>query len=197
MRPTDRFIHQQTYIEKLLTKFGMSEASTPAEPHLSLDPAHGEIYQYIFPYREAVGSLMFLATVSRPDIAYSVNVCARYLVKFNDTYCQAVKRIMRYLKGTFDFGIVHRKGENNSDLVLGYGFCEWPRNRRSTSGYIFELTNNNMVLPATKNSSIKYHHGRIYCSQRSYEESRLTEITYIGHQRAQQLLTSIIRVQSN
>jgi len=73
------FIHQQTYIEKLLTKFGMIEArtvSTPAEPHLSLELANMEkSINTIFLYREAVGS-MFFATVNTPDIAYSVNVCA-------------------------------------------------------------------------------------------------------------------------
>lgn len=141
------FIHQYAYIERLLSKLGMSEArtiGTPAEPNSYLEPANVEkSTKTEFPYGEAVGSLMFLAILCRPDIAHPVNVCARYLDKYNDTHCQAVKRIMRYLKGTSNLGISYRRGGSNLDLV-GYSDADFANDletRRSTTGYVFELAN--------------------------------------------------------
>lgn len=51
-------------------------------------------------YREAVGSLLFLATVSRPDIAHAVNVTSRFVERRSKAHWNAVKRIIKYIKGT-------------------------------------------------------------------------------------------------
>ena len=93
------------------------------------------------PYREAVGSLMFLAIVSRPDIAYSVNLVSKYLNKHNSEHWGAVKRIFAYLKGTLDYGIEYCSGGSNLNLV-GYSDADFAgdvETRRSTSGFLFEL----------------------------------------------------------
>jgi len=90
---------------------------------------------------------MFLATLCRPDIAHPVNVCARYLDKYNDTHRKAVKRIMSYLKGTSNLGIFYRKGGSNPELV-GYSDADFANDletRRSTTGYVFKLANDRIT----------------------------------------------------
>ena len=61
--------------------------------------------QHAVPYREAIGSLMFLATVTRPDLAFAVSVVARSMEQPTENAWRKVKRIFRYIKGTISLGI--------------------------------------------------------------------------------------------
>lgn len=93
------------------------------------------------PYREAVGFLLFAATVSRPDIEYAVNQASQFLNNFGSEHWQAVKKILRYLKGTVDYGIVY--GDSGSGRSL-HGFTDADYagdvdTQKSTSGCIFLL----------------------------------------------------------
>lgn len=113
------FIHQSEYAEKILRKFGMFDAkpvSVPADPNAVLYPAEDEDECDSVPYREAVGSLMFLAVVSRPDIAFTVNSVSKYLNKHSPAYWMAVKRIFAYVVGTKGRGILYKSGGNESEL---------------------------------------------------------------------------------
>ncbi|GBP15544.1 Retrovirus-related Pol polyprotein from transposon TNT 1-94 [Eumeta japonica] len=70
------FIHQRKYIEELLSKFDLDNAnpnSIPADPHVTLQKSTVFENKKCFPYREAVGSLMFAAIVTRPDIMSNEN----------------------------------------------------------------------------------------------------------------------------
>lgn len=58
-----------------------------------------------FPYRELVGSLMYLATTTRPDIAYIAGALSRFHTCYTRERCIAAKRVLRYLKDTIDLGI--------------------------------------------------------------------------------------------
>lgn len=141
------FIHQKLYIKKIIEKFCMSDAknvSVPIDPHVVLHPAceDDETVENV-PFREIVGSLMFLATVSRPDIVYAVNSVSKYLSKHNQSHWRAAKRIVAYLKGTIDHGIKYQKNNSSSELIgfVDADFAGDVETRRSTSGYVFELVN--------------------------------------------------------
>ena len=116
----ETWIGQPTYAEKLLTKMGMSECKpvkTPADPANRLVKAAEDeqaVDQQL--YQSLVGSLMYLATCTRPDIAYAVGMLARFSSKPNQTHWVAAKRVLRYLKGTTNFGLIY---SDDSD-VLGY-----------------------------------------------------------------------------
>ncbi|KAJ9538527.1 hypothetical protein OSB04_031260 [Centaurea solstitialis] len=89
------FIHQSKYVKDVLHKFGFSNVkpvSTPMETHkhLTVDPEGKEVD--VHHYRSMIGSLMYL-TASRPDIMFTVCVCARFQVQPKDSHFQAVKRI--------------------------------------------------------------------------------------------------------
>lgn len=136
------FLSQTNYIDKILRKFNMSEANTvntPADPHVCLEKSDVSENHNV-PYREAVGSLLFLSMISRPDIAFSVSIVSRYLNNYNDTYWTAVKRIFRYIKSTKNFGILFSNNCNNE--LIGYSDADYAGDRdtrRSTTGYIFIL----------------------------------------------------------
>jgi hypothetical protein len=90
-------------------------------------------------YREMVGSLNYLTT-TRPNIAYSVSVLSQFMEKPQEIHWNVAKAILRYLKGTFDYGI---KYTNASDVELtSYSDFDWDGNsddRRSTTGYAFGI----------------------------------------------------------
>lgn len=117
------FVHQSTYARKIIERFGMSQAkevSMPADPHTILYPVESsESERHNMPYREVVGSLMFLAVVTRPDLAYSVSAVSKFLNNHNKSHWQAVKRIISYLVGTIDVGIEYRASESEIELT-GY-----------------------------------------------------------------------------
>lgn len=135
------FIHQRKYIEKMLSKFNLDNAnpnSIPADPHVTLQKSTVLEDKKYFPYREAVGSLMFAAIVTRPDIMYAVSTVSRYLNSHDQSHWNAVKRILKYLKGTLCFGLCYRSNESNT--LVSYSDADYandPVTRRSTTGYVF------------------------------------------------------------
>ncbi|XP_071632817.1 uncharacterized protein [Temnothorax longispinosus] len=118
--------------------------SVPADPHAILELVENEKeVENRSPYREAVGSLMFLSVVSRPDIAYAVNTVAKFLNKHNETHWRTVKQIFAYLNGSRDLGIIYSSGGKETNLV-GYcdaNYADDPEMRCSTSGYAFNFAN--------------------------------------------------------
>ena len=70
-------------------------------------------------YRQIIGSLMYL-TNSRPDICFAVNTLSQYLVQPRRVYLVAAKHVMRYLKGTIDFGLYY---DGRHDYIL-YGYTD-------------------------------------------------------------------------
>ena len=87
-------LHQEAYARKILEKFGMTEAK-PVQTPLDKDNNNetNAPLQHAVPYREAIGSLMFLATVTRPDLAFAVSVVARSMEQPTENDWRKVKRI--------------------------------------------------------------------------------------------------------
>ena len=73
---------------------------------LSLDSSEIEVSPTL--YKSIIGSLLYL-TVSRPNIAFSVGVCARYQAAPKESHLMAVKRIIRYINGTLEYGLWYSK----------------------------------------------------------------------------------------
>ena len=92
-------------------------------------------------YRSKNGSLLYLTT-SRPDIYYSISVCARYQSNLKQPHITAVKRIIRYVSGTLNYGIWYSKDFNMS--LAGFSDADWARDadeRKSTRGSYFYFRN--------------------------------------------------------
>lgn len=142
-------LDQQAYIESMLTRFNMQNAkpvSTPSNPCVKLikemAPKTADEAEKMkrVPYPEAVGSLMYLATCTRPDIMHAVNQLSRFNANPGPKHWEAVKHLFRYLRGTCGLKLRYRK-HGNTELV-GYADASWASDlddRKSTSGYIFML----------------------------------------------------------
>jgi len=135
---------QERYIDTILHRFRMENCNpvnTPAEKGLQLTSASEEEYQRFlarkFPYRSAVGSLIYLMVATRPDISWTVSKLSQFLEKPGITHVNAVKRLMKYIQGTKSYQLIFTKTEGH---LIGHVDAEWgndPTDRRSTTGYIF------------------------------------------------------------
>jgi len=131
------FISQSKYSKELFNKFGMKNAkpmATPMSIACYLDKDENGQSIDIKKYRGMIGSLLYLSA-SRPDIIFSVCMCARYQSNSKESHLSAVKRIMRYLLGTINLGLWYPK--NSSYNLVGYSnsdFVGCKTDRKSTSG---------------------------------------------------------------
>lgn len=130
-------LKQAHYVDKILERFGMQNCNpigTPEEVGVvdtSKSPKLGPEY----PFKEAIGSLLYLVTCTRPDIAHAVSVASR-TSEPTVAHWKMIKRILRYLKDTKDYGICFR-WEKSTELV-GYSDADYANDvetRRSTTGY--------------------------------------------------------------
>ncbi|MCI13171.1 gag-pol polyprotein [Trifolium medium] len=139
------FISQSKYAKNIVKKFGMENAShkrTLAATHLKLTKDEKGVDVDQSQYRSMIGSLLYL-TASRPDITFVVDVCARYQSEPKMSHLTQVKRILKYVNGTCDYGILYTHGENS--MLIGYCDADWAGSaddRKSTSGACFFLGNN-------------------------------------------------------
>ena len=138
------WIGQSAYVKGILEKFGMDNSkpiSTPVHVSAKLVKARDDdekINQT--QYQSAVGSLLFFSTRTRPDIAYAVSNVARFCAEPTKEPWTAVKRILRYMNGTRDLGLLYNK--DSAKECRGYSDADWAGDlddRKSTSGYIFQM----------------------------------------------------------
>ena len=105
---------QGKYIKDMIKKLGMSDSkaiSTPMGTNGNLDSdASGNMVDQKL-YRSMIGSL-FYVTASRPDVMFSVCMCARFQASLRESHLKATKRILRYLKHTLNVGLWYPKGSN-------------------------------------------------------------------------------------
>lgn len=133
------FISQKKYVTDILKKYQMDScnpAKTPVEVGTKLTKeGEGSLVDSTY-FKQIVGSLRYL-TCTRPNISYGVGLISRFMESPHQSHLQGAKRILRYLKGTYDFGLLY-SSTNNS--LVGYSDSDWARdvnNRKSTSGYCF------------------------------------------------------------
>ena len=91
------------------------------------------------PYRELIGSLMYAAVSTRPDILFSVSHLARYMTCYSESHWKAAKQILKYLNKTKNSCLVYR--ESTQFQVIGFTDTSWSSDsetRRSVSGYVFK-----------------------------------------------------------
>ncbi|GJX73199.1 retrovirus-related pol polyprotein from transposon TNT 1-94 [Tanacetum coccineum] len=131
------FFNQSKYVKEMLKKFGL-EDSKPIKTPMSFEikltrDEDGEPIDNT-KYRSMIGSLLYL-TATRPDIMFSVCLCARFQEAPKTSHLEAVKRIFRYIKGASHLGLWYSKGTGLETIV--YADFDHARDyidRKSTSG---------------------------------------------------------------
>ncbi|XP_029130523.1 uncharacterized protein LOC114916960 [Cajanus cajan] len=105
-------------------------------------------------YRSVLGALQY-ATITRPDIAYSINKLCLFMHKPLEFHWKCVKRLLRYLSGTKDQGLHFQKSP--SQPITGFADSDWAVDRtdmRSTTGYCVYLGKNLVSWMAKKQHTV-------------------------------------------
>ena len=149
-------ISQSKFALSILQRFNMTEAkpaATPLSPgqklYQSTDEEMKEAEGDKIPYRNAVGSIMYLAQCTRPDLAHSIGVLSQHLERPSRQHWNAVTHVLRYIKGTSQLGITYSGdqpltvlGHESFKFPLSHCDADWAGDRstrRSTTGYVFML----------------------------------------------------------
>jgi len=134
-------VSQTQYISRVLEKFGMADSTpvkTPLDANVKLEKTpEGESHD-IPAYRHAIGSLMYAATGTRPDIAFAVQHLSQFSSNPSPAHWTAIKRVLCYLNGTKNLGIIYGLDDNFDPT--GYADADWgsnPIDRKSISGYTY------------------------------------------------------------
>jgi Reverse transcriptase (RNA-dependent DNA polymerase) len=116
-------IHQSAYTEKVLVRFGMDHCNPLSTPMVKdgsppiIDDGES-VVNGSFPYREAVGALMYLMVGTRPDISFAVGVVSRTLDNPSSEDWSKVQRIMKYLRGTSSLGLTYLPNHQCNELTV-------------------------------------------------------------------------------
>ena len=148
-------VDQQEYIEQLLSKFGMSDCrtiDTPIESKLNIQKA--EKCAVNIPYQRLIGSLMYLAVMTRPDLSY----CLSYLSQFNNCYNEEhfnyAKRVLKYLQKTKHYCLSYSK---NNVHLMGFVDADWASDsldRKSYTGFCFVLNGSVISWQSKKQKTV-------------------------------------------
>lgn len=99
-------------------------------------------------YREIIGNLLYLMTCTRPDICYAVSNLSQFLSKPTHEHLQMSKAVLRYIKGTKDYGLKFIKSIQSISLI-GHCDSDWGSSsvdRKSISGYCFRVSENSSII---------------------------------------------------
>jgi hypothetical protein len=153
---------QTAYIESFLKNFGMWNASpekTPMNEKCQLTKAvegTEATTEFRTMYQSAVGSLIYAMLGTRPDIAYAVASVSRFSSNPTEDHWKAVKRIMRYLRGTLNVGLEYG-GRYTEEVLEGFTDADWANDkgdRKSIGGYIYLLNGAAISWSSKKQSTI-------------------------------------------
>lgn len=150
-------VSQQKYILDIIEKFNLTEAKlvpSPLSDYKDLEDGE-ESKPTKAPYRSAIGCLNYLACGTRPDIAFATNCLAQFNSNPRENHWAAVKRIIKYLKGTKDIAISYNPSRQ-IELSL-YSDADWgknEKNRRSVSGAILLLNGSPIIFLSRRQKSV-------------------------------------------
>jgi hypothetical protein len=160
-------LSQTHYIDKIIERVGLQDAnpvSTPLDPNVNLEveETEGDNDQEIddrasSTYAKAIGSLMYAAIGTRPDIAFAVHLLARFTKSPKPKHWTAVKRVFRYLKKTREYSLTYGGSDQTWEPELTmYCDADWASSsdRKSISGYIFLLAGGAVSWSSKKQATV-------------------------------------------
>ncbi|XP_022558682.2 uncharacterized protein LOC111206341 [Brassica napus] len=150
-------LKQEGYAKKILEETKMADCNavqSPMDAGLKLSKAQEERNIDEKEYRRIIGCLRYLLH-TRPDMSYSVGVLSRYMHEPKESHQAALKQVLRYLKGTFSYGLTFMK-TRHSELV---GYSDSSHNvdiddGRSTTGHLFYLNECLITWCSTKQETV-------------------------------------------
>jgi Reverse transcriptase (RNA-dependent DNA polymerase) len=148
---------QIRYINSILERakmLGAKPVATPMATGQALSKSMGDPADDVSLYRSVVGALQYV-TITCPEISFAVNRMSQFMQSPTSCHWAAVKRILRYLKGTINYGLFIQP---SSSLTLhAYADLDWagcPDDRRSTTGYLVYLGPNLLSWSSKKQTTV-------------------------------------------
>ena len=143
---------QTAFVDSLVDHFDIQyETHTPASVEFDLGPkmTHEKVGEW--PYKHAVGGLLWISGMTRPDIAIVVRAVARHAHNPAARHLKAVRKIVAYLKATKDLGVVFRRGVDlKLSLFADVDYADISNDRRSVSGVAVMLGNTAVSARSTR-----------------------------------------------
>ncbi|XP_035831907.1 secreted RxLR effector protein 161-like [Helianthus annuus] len=131
----------------------MTIAQTPTDNTQRLRKNRGESVAQL-EYSRIIGSLMYLSTCPRPDLAYAVSRLSRYTSNPSSDHWKAITRVLRYIRYIRDYGLHYNR---DPAVIEGYTDANWIsdiKDHRSTSGYVFTLAGAAIAWKSSKQTVI-------------------------------------------
>lgn len=152
-------LSQPQYVESILERFALTNCNAVKSPlpgNFSLTAATAEEVDNAraLPYQSLVGSLQWLASTTRPDIAYAVSQVARFQAAWSVSHWMLAKHILHYVKGTPTLGITFSPGPFDPTAFSDSDFLQCVTSRRSVTGYIILATNGPVCWQSQRQSVI-------------------------------------------
>ncbi|KAJ8763354.1 hypothetical protein K2173_002237 [Erythroxylum novogranatense] len=173
-------LSQTHFALSILKKFQMQDCkSMPSPQYTKHDLNEAKPLADPFVYRSAIGALQYL-TLTRPDIAFSVNYASQFMQAPTTSHMKLIHRILRYIKGSLELGIKITK-----DSTLGlkaYSDADWagcPTTRRSTTGYCTFLGKNIISWCAKKQSTVSRSSTEAEYRAMAHTAAELTWLTFL------------------
>ena len=152
-------LSQELKISQMLEEYGLSQfkpVKTPMETgFLAADPDKSPKLENNHQYRQAIGSLMYLATVTRPDIAVAVNILARRVEQPTQSDWNSIKRIIRFLGSTINQKL--KLSSTGDEMLRCFVDADWAgdrQDRKSTTGYVFQLGESTVAWCSQKQTTV-------------------------------------------
>jgi hypothetical protein len=158
-------LSQESYIRELLQRFNIEDCKPSQLPHQpgmflteSMSPSTQEEKEAMSntPYGELIGALLWLSINTRPDILPAVGVLCRFVKNPGQRHWSAAKLVLRYLRGTLQFGILYESDQKN-DQLIGYVDSDWasdPETRRSVTGYVLRFAKAAIAVKSKRQTSV-------------------------------------------
>lgn len=153
-------IDQHEYVEKLIRKFGMENSNpscTPMDVNVKLVKNEDDKLVTDKPYRELIGSLMYLMLATRPDLCFTIGYLSRFQDKPTELHWSCLQRVVRYLKHTNNYALYYEKQKDDVTPLQGFVDADWANDindRKSTSGYLLQAFGNIVVWSSKKQGMV-------------------------------------------
>jgi len=152
------YLHQSTYIEKLLTRYNHHQTVLPYIPMVpkrdqKLKP-NEKVMPY--PYRQVIGSLLYLANATRPDISFAVGFLARFQCNPQEIHYKLISDLLAYIDGSKNVKIEYQSNPNQSPIIELFADADYATDatRKSTSGILLKYNGCTIQWTSKLQSSI-------------------------------------------
>lgn len=176
------FISQRILIAKVLKYFNMMDckiSKIPVQPKLNLTKAD-ETKNFKAPYKELIGSLMYVMLGTRPDLCYAVCYFSRYQNSYDEEHWQYLKNVLKYLKGTEKLGLTYYRSSTNVRIFafVDSDYAGDANDRKSTTGFFLKINTNTVFWNSKKQSVVA-----LSSTEAEYVAltSCATECLFLGH----------------